>query len=534
MPATLARTSAAADLSGALPTLTDDDFSELRRLVHEVTGISLADSKRVMLASRLAPRLRKLGLSTFKSYRAKLATSAGLGEERQALINAITTNKTGFFREGHQFEFLAKTVVPAIVARAETSGRREVTVWSAACSTGQEPWTIMMTLAESLPAFERWTIRVLATDIDTQVLERAATAVYSGSELEGVSPERLKRHFEPAREVGAGHYRVKEALRRAVSFRPLNFIDEVWPIRSRFDFIMCRNASIYFEAPTQVTLFNRLADLLVSDGWLFVGHAEVLHWMAERLDAQPGGIYQLRGGGAAVARRTASPARPMPPLSHASAPRPSNATFAPRPLPPPRSAPRPSKPRSSAPRPSSPPQSAGLESITISVGETHTSTTPVEIKTLLGSCVAACLFDPVLGIGGMNHFLLPHTASTNALDRQRFGVHAMETLINALMGAGADRRRLQAKIFGGGNVLDSVTRRPSVGEQNASFAREFLDKEHIALVGEHVGGNTGMEVRFHPHSGRVFVRAIGRELIDLSREEAEEMPVAAGEAELFT
>jgi chemotaxis receptor (MCP) glutamine deamidase CheD len=405
------------------------------------------------------------------------------------------------------------------------------------------------------------------------VLERAEAAVYSGTDLEGLSPERLKRHFEPVRDGAPGSYRVKDQLRRGVTFRQLNFIDDRWPIRSRFDFVMCRNASIYFDAPTQVKLFNRLADQLVPDGWLFVGHAEVLHWMAERLEASPGGIYHLRGGAQGPApsaprpsapgeqppRASAPPPRasappfpsaPRPPPLRASAsplpsaprpppPRASAPPFPSAPRPPPRASapfalPRGSAPRPSGPRPSSPPESAGLEAVTINVGETHTSAVPVEIKTLLGSCVAACMYDPVAHIGGMNHFLLPHTKSTHEIDRQRFGVHAMETLINGLMRAGADRRRLQCKIFGGGNVLGSVTRRPTVGEQNAAFAREFLLKEGIELVAAHVGGNSGMEVRFHPHTGKVFVRAISRDLIDLAREEAEEMPVKGGDAELFT
>lgn len=545
------------DLSGALPDMSDQDFRELRQLVHRVTGIALSESKRVMLASRLATRLRKLSLPDFVAYRAHLATPQGLESERQSLINAVTTNKTGFFREGHQFDYIAQNIVPRAVARSREAGSNELVIWSAACSTGQEPWTIMMVLAETLPSFERWTIRLLATDIDTQVLERASTAVYSGADLDGVSPARLERHFESVKGQ-PGAYRIKDSLRRGVTFRPLNFIDDRWPIKSRFDFIMCRNASIYFDGPTQSKLFNRLADLLIPSGWLFVGHAEVLHFMGERLTASQGGIYQLRSAGAGGAPRPlpppvgsapvmapVQPLAPAPPpsaipafaaLPSASAPRPS----APRASAPRASAPRPSAPRASSPRPSSPrasapAASAGLECVTINVGETHTSAEPIEIKTLLGSCVAACLYDPVARIGGMNHFLLPHTSSTHELDRQRFGVHAMETLINGLMRAGADRRRLQAKIFGGGNVLGSVTRRPTVGEQNAAFAREFLAKEGIELVAESLGGNTGVEVRFHPHTGKVFVRPISRDLIDIAREEADDMPMAqGGDAELFT
>jgi chemotaxis protein methyltransferase CheR len=495
--------------------MSDADFDELRRLVREVTGIALADSKRTMLSSRLASRLRTLSLPDFAAYRRRLRDPGGLEEERQALTNAVTTNKTGFFRENHHFDLLGSTLVPSWVERARRSGTREILIWSAACSTGQEPWTIAMTLAERLPEPQSWKVRVLATDIDTDVLARAEAAVYSGAELEGLSAERLSRHFDEQR----GRYRLKESLRRWVSFRQLNFIDEPWPLRSRFDLILCRNASIYFEAPTQHRLFNRLCDHLVAEGWLFVGHAEVLHWMSERLEAKPGNVYRRRAGDGASASATGSatgwvPSRPRP--FSAVAPSPSGAKTV--------------RARSYHPVHD---QHDQLQVVNINVGETHTSTTPVEIKTLLGSCVAACLYDPVSGIGGMNHFLLPHTAATHEIDRQRFGTHAMETLINALMGQGADRQRLQAKIFGGGNVLDGVTRRPTVGEQNGDFAKAFLEKEGIKLVSSRLGGETGVEVRFHPHSGRAFVRPIARELIDLTREEAEEMPMPGGEAELF-
>lgn len=518
--------------SGVLPPMSDADFDELRQLVRTVTGIALADSKRTMLSSRLASRLRTLSLPDYAAYRRRLREPGGLEEERQALTNAVTTNKTGFFRENHHFDLLGSTLVPSWVERARRSRTREILIWSAACSTGQEPWTIAMTLAERLPEPQSWKVRVLATDIDTDVLARAEAAVYAGSELEGLSAERLSRHFDEQR----GRYRVKESLRRWVSFRQLNFIDEPWPLRSRFDLILCRNASIYFEAPTQHRLFNRLCDHLVAEGWLFVGHAEVLHWMSERLEAKPGNVYRRRAGDGASA--------PMPPPPRRVA------AVAPSPSPSPRSPPSPPL------RPSPPSWSSqssgertgrrrarsfhriddqldGLQVVNINVGETHTSATPVEIKTLLGSCVAACLYDPVAGVGGMNHFLLPHTAATHEIDRQRFGTHAMETLINALMGKGADRQRLEAKIFGGGNVLDGVTRRPTVGEQNGDFAKAFLEKEGIKLVSSRLGGETGVEVRFHPHSGRAFVRPIARELIDISREEAEEMPMAGGDAELF-
>jgi chemotaxis receptor (MCP) glutamine deamidase CheD len=258
---------------------------------------------------------------------------------------------------------------------------------------------------------------------------------------------------------------------------------------------------------------------------LFVGHAEVLNWLSERLEARQGGIYRLRSPNEPQLKPTlglkTTTAVAPPPAPRPSAPAPSR--------------PSPAKlPRQSAPRqPISPGHSEALKIINIHVGEAHSSTQPVEIKTLLGSCVAACLYDPVAKIGGMNHFLLPSSSTAEQIDRQRFGIHAMETLINALMKLGADRTQLKAKLFGGGNVLPNITRHPTVGEQNASFAEEFLRKEHIELVSSRLGGETGVEVRFHPHSGRAFVRDISREFIDLSGEENQTTPKISGEAELF-
>lgn len=527
--------------TGAVPPMNDRDFDALRGIVREVTGIVLADSKRTMLASRLVTRLRRMNLGSFGEYREALADPGVFSEERQAFINAVTTNKTSFFREPHQFEVLAKQVIPEFVRRAEKTGQRRVRIWSAACSTGEEPWTLCMVLRECLPSPDSWDVKILASDIDTDVLAKAAQGLYDTQHIDGLSRDRIAKHFTQGRD---GALVVNDALKRWVAFRQLNFMDATWPIRTRFDVVMCRNASIYFDQPTQKRLFGRLADLLEPRGHLFVGHAEVLHWPELPLEASPGGVYQLKAGYASPPLPTSPlPSRPSAPRPRASAPV-TGAGF--EPLPPPRvSAPRPSAPRVAAPAPSAPrgpapsaPRSVvrtpeGFEVVVINVGEMHAAAAPVEVKTLLGSCVAACLFDPSTGIGGMNHFLLPDSADAGA-DPARFGVHAMEMLINALMKMGADRRRLEGKLFGGGNVLGSVAQRPTVGERNSTFAREFLAKERIPLVAERLQSDCGTEVRFWAHTGRVFIRDISTSLLDLSRERKPVLPLPkGGDVELF-
>jgi chemotaxis protein methyltransferase CheR len=491
----------------AVPVMTDRDFHALRALVRDETGIVLADSKRTMLASRLVSRLRALKLGSFDAYRQQLGDPQVFGREKQHFINAVTTNKTSFFREGHQFDVLARDLVPQWVQRAQRTGVRRVRVWSAACSSGEEPWTVAMVLRETLPSPESWDVRILASDIDTDVLAKAERGVYDQSRLEGLSRERLMKHFVPGRGEHTGAVVVSDTLKRWVTFRQLNFLDPSWPIRTTFDLVLCRNASIYFDQPTQKTLFGRIAALIEPGGRLFVGHAEVLHWPELGLEAQAGGVY--RRSAEAVATPGAAP----------------------------RAAPV-ERPRLNFPRPPVPvrrsvaPPPEGVEQVIINVGEMHASDTPVEVKTLLGSCVAACLYDPVTGIGGMNHFLLPDSTDTGG-DPARFGVHAMEMLINALMKLGADRRRLEAKLFGGGNVLGSVARRPTVGERNAEFAREFLRREGIPLKGERLLSDCGTEVRFWPHAGRAFIRDIATTLLDLSRERAAPPQPKGGDVELF-
>jgi chemotaxis protein methyltransferase CheR len=252
-------------------TITDAEFRRIRDLVHAETGIALNDGKRQMVCSRLGKRLRFWGYTTFGEYWQHLCRADPRGEERVRLINAITTNKTAFFREPHHFAWLRSTILPELVARG---GPRRLRIWSAGCSTGQEAYSIAATVLAGLPRPAEWNVRILASDIDTDVLATAGAGVYPVEETEGVPADLYPRLFESRR--SGPTVRVREDVRGLVAFRRINLRTEPWPIRTTFDCIFCRNVVIYFDKAFQASLVRRLAGLLRPGGHLFLGHSESL------------------------------------------------------------------------------------------------------------------------------------------------------------------------------------------------------------------------------------------------------------------
>ena len=246
--------------------LTAADFDAIARLLHAETGITLHEGKATLMYSRLGKRLRSLGMTEFSSYCAMVADPAET-EERGRMIRALTTNVTRFFREPHHFDHLRDTVLPPLLKAAERGGR--VRIWSAACSTGQEPYSLGLTVLRQLPNAGSLDVRILATDIDTAVLEQARTGRYGGEALAAVPAELRTRWFEKS----GSEWEAGEALRRMISFRPLNLIGQ-WPMRGTFDVIMCRNVVIYFAEDTQVEIWKRFTPLLVPGGHLYIGHSE--------------------------------------------------------------------------------------------------------------------------------------------------------------------------------------------------------------------------------------------------------------------
>lgn len=252
--------------------LSEREFSRVKARVYTEAGISLSDAKRTLVVSRLSKLVRALGLNSFDSYLDYLERH-GSELERQDFVNALTTNLTRFWREDHHFEHLVNYVGQLVAARPRTSpgGRPRLRIWSAGCSTGQEPYTIALTLLDAFPDLKRWDFKILATDIDTVVLGKAATGQYPDSELNGLSQARA-RLFE---HVG-DQVIIPAQARQLVSFKQLNLMQNPWPMRGPFDAVFCRNVAIYFDKKTQATLFSRLGEVLVPEGFLYIGHSENL------------------------------------------------------------------------------------------------------------------------------------------------------------------------------------------------------------------------------------------------------------------
>ncbi|GAA0828739.1 MAG: chemotaxis protein CheR [Cupriavidus sp.] len=266
--------------------LTERDFEKVRALIHKRAGISLGSHKREMVYSRLARRLRALGISDFGTY-LSLLEADDHSDEWEYFTNALTTNLTSFFREAHHFPLLAE--------HAKKVGR-PYSVWCAAASTGEEPYSIAITLAEALG--ER-AATVLATDIDTQVLAKARAGVYSAEQVSRLSQERLKRFFLKGTGARAGSVKVKPELAATISFETLNLLAPDWGIREKFDAIFCRNVMIYFDKPTQGRILERFAPLLKPNGLLFAGHSENFSYVTRAFQLRGQTVYELAGKGGA-------------------------------------------------------------------------------------------------------------------------------------------------------------------------------------------------------------------------------------------
>ena len=316
------------------------------------------------------------------------------------------------------------------------------------------------------------------------VLRRGAAGRYT--------PERVgdvPAYARPCFQREGRDVRVRPDIRALVQFRHLNLIAPAWNVDTRFDVIFCRNVVIYFDRPTQERLFERFAGQLRPDGHLFIGHSESLTGVSARYRLVGQTVYELIAG---------APAAAVPPV-------PAPAPVLVRASPPPRRVPAPAPPRR------------------IGIGEFVTSATPAHLTTVLGSCVSACLFDKVTGIGGMNHFLLP-TRPPGGDASARYGEVSLPQLIDELVALGADPRRLEAKLFGAAAVITGLS--AAVGDANARFARELLASRGIPIVAERLGGHRPLEVHFLTSTGTVLFRELANATEALAAAELEAIRLA--------
>lgn len=254
---------------------TDRDFQAIATLAHQKYGLNLQPSKKPLVYWRLAKRLRALNLPDFESYCALLSDPRGQ-DEQSHLLSALTTNVTHFFRERHHFTFLREKILPELIENAKKG--TPVRIWSSACSAGQEAYSIAAMIRDACPDSARLDIKVLATDVDPQIIQKARKAEYDREQVSAI-PDEYKRLMLVDDHDGS-QFRMREDLTSLVTFGELNLIAN-WPMRRRFDVIFCRNAAIYFDKDTQTRLWQRFADILHDDGHLMIGHSERLTGPAE-------------------------------------------------------------------------------------------------------------------------------------------------------------------------------------------------------------------------------------------------------------
>jgi chemotaxis protein methyltransferase CheR len=281
---TLSKTPILRDASEREFSFTATDFDRVRKLIYEHAGISLSSAKQDMVYSRLARRLRETGLSSFGEYLARL--ERGDKSEWEKFVNSLTTNLTSFYREPHHFPILSEHL-------KKLHGRPAIKIWCCAASTGEEPYSIAMTVVEAFNSFNT-PVSIVASDLDTNVLAIAAKGIYPLDRVDKISPERLSRFFTKSTDAVHGVvFTVRPELRRMISFQRLNLLEPNWSVRGPLDALFCRNVMIYFDKPTQYKILSRFAPMMSPNGLLFAGHSESFLHAADLFHSQGKTVYEL-------------------------------------------------------------------------------------------------------------------------------------------------------------------------------------------------------------------------------------------------
>lgn len=479
------------------------DFERVRALIYEHAGISMSEAKADMVYGRLVRHVRRHEMFSFKEYLDYLV-AVDSSAEWQVFVNALTTNLTSFFREAHHFPILAEYLLKK---------GRPIRIWCSAASSGEEAYSIAITACE---AFGTMTppVDIIATDIDSDILEIARSGMYEASRLDKLSEKRCKQFFLRGSGAHEGSVRIREEVKRLIKFSQLNLLARDWPQMQPFDVIFCRNVMIYFDRATQAKVLSRFVSVLKPDGLLFAGHSENFMVVNNLFRSCGKTVYELNHN--------------VPELSKPSVPAPiklarqykyepiSNSIYFDR--------------------------NFSCEAVKVGPGEYYVTDQDMMITTVLGSCISACIRDTKTGMGGMNHFMLPdnqvQSRDGQIPESMRYGSYAMEVLLNELIKNGVQHENLEAKIFGGGRVMRDMALM-NIGERNANFVRKFLKDEGIRIVAEDLNDIYSRKVYFFPRTGKVFVKKLdySRQQTVIKRENsyANQLKTVdlAGEIELF-
>lgn len=274
--------------------LSDNIFDKFSRLIYEQSGIHLLPEKKVMLEGRLRKRLKVMQLDSFEEYYQLFSTQDGLKEELRFLLNAVTTNKTDFFREPAHFEYLKENLLPQHMAKVRSGYKTTFSVWSAGCSSGEEPYTLAMLFSEYKEQFNNFYYEIFASDIDTEMLQNAIKAVYPLETIEDIAIDFKTKYFLKSKDSFAKLVRLVPEIRESVEFFKLNLMDKVYNNHKKYDLIFCRNVIIYFDRKTQEEVINKFAQHLTPGGYLFLGHSETINGLVTPFKRIASTIYQLK------------------------------------------------------------------------------------------------------------------------------------------------------------------------------------------------------------------------------------------------
>ena len=276
-----------------LPIISNKSFNRLREIVYRESGISLGDQKKVMLSTRISKRMRATDTSTYEEYIDFISDPSARGNELIFMIDAVTTNKTDFFREDHHFEFLTHTLLPRLKISRGISPENPLRIWSAGCSSGEEPYTIAFVLSEFFSG-EPNLFNITATDLSTKVLNKAVRAIYSKNAVQDIPKQIRFKYMMRGAGEWSDYWRVRPEIRRTVTFGRLNFIDNNYGFKNLFDIVFHRNVMIYFDRETRTSNLAKISRNLVDDGYLFIGHSETLHQITNEFKLEAQTIYRKK------------------------------------------------------------------------------------------------------------------------------------------------------------------------------------------------------------------------------------------------